>query len=303
MVTLDEAEKVRWERILHDETAAGAFARPILGMAVDRLILGDYPWATGIVLPAFDPSEVEVKAAQLWDGRLMQHQWYWGTVEGLRPYLNAMLACSARLLPSRSEQLGELMALLVAGVEESGIKLVQLHRFVQYATEEARRAFAYSLPQQLAPLAPDDRLRVWAALLERYWADRRTNMPLPLSAGELGAMVAWAQSLPEVADRVVTALRASPSHHLEHADGILWQWTQEDSAWVQDHPAAAAGVVAFLAERQSVNPWTSEAALDLLETALEAGAPRQAVLEAADLLVSIAPTGAAELVERLRHTR
>lgn len=300
VVTLDDAEKARWARVLRDETAAGMFARPILGMAVDRLIQGDFPWTTAVVLPAFDPSNGEATAAQLWDGRLMQHRWYWGTVEGLRPYLDGMLERSATLLPARSEQLGDRMALLVAGVDESGLALVQLHRFVQHATEEARRAFAYALPGKLEVREPDERRHVWTALLKRYWADRRTNMPLPLSADELGAMVGWAEALPEVAEEVVAALRASPEHRLEHADGILWEWTKEDATWVRDHPAVATGMVAFLAERKSVNSWMSDAAFDILEAAFDAGASKRDVLAAAELLAGVSPTRAAALVKRLR---
>jgi hypothetical protein len=189
--------------------------------------------------------------------------------------------------------------MVVAGREQSGLTLGELQAFVQYAPEEARSAFADLLPGQLERLTPEARSRLWREFLAPYWADRRTNMPVALAPDELREMVSWVRALPEDCKEVVTALRASPRHRLKHADGVVWKW-KDDSAWVAAHPAATAGVISFLAERESINSWMADAALDVLEAALGAGAPRDIVLEAAEHLVSVSPQRAAGFVARLR---
>jgi hypothetical protein len=302
VLTVDDAEKARWERVLADDTAAGAFARPILGMVTHRLSTGDYLWAERVVFPAFDPAGGLDRAAQLWDGRLMQRNWYWSTAEGLRPYVEAMFERSAEFLPARSRELGDFVALLLAGPERPLLSLTQLQEFVQHASDEARGAFADALPRHLQTLEPEARLGLWKHLLKPYWADRRTSMPLALSANELREMISWVEALPEAGPEVVLALRESPMVTLEHADGVLFEWT-EDTTWVRAHPAEAAGVVAFLAERRSVDSWMADKALDVLETALSAGAPPQIVLEAAEALVIVAHERAASLVGRIREGR
>lgn len=298
VVTLDAAEKARWGRVLADPTPAGAFARPILGMATDRFAMGDFPWAVQAIFPAFDPAAGPERAAQLWDGRLMQGQWFWGTVEGLRPTLSPMFRRAADLLPARAKELGDVVSLFAADPERSGFTRALLQTFVQYSSEEARVAFADAMPGKLARLESIAREHVWRDLLLRYFADRRTRMPIVLSAAELRSMAQWARALPEVADEVVSELRASPKLHMKHADAIIAE-LNEDEGWVRTHPAAAAGLVAFFAERQSIPTWSVDDAVSTLETALGAGAPPAVVRKAGSYLVAFPSARAAALIKRL----
>lgn|GEM_PF-2878369 len=297
-VSITEAERARWQRVVDDTTLSGKYARPILGMATDRLTAGDLPWALATVFPAFDPTHDSEKAAQLWDGRLVGTRWWWNTIAALQPSFHSFFDASAQLVPHRAKQLGDWVALLVAFPSQSGFSLEMLERFVDHATEEARVAFARELPDHLVSLSPDAREHLWHEMLARYWRDRRTNMPRALSTGEVREMVAWVPALSEVASEVLDALRASPGEDIEHADHILWQWTQ-DPAWVLAHPTEAMGVVKFLFERRCVSRWNAPNAAAVLTTCLDAGASPIDVRVAVEPLVELAPEVAVALLKRL----
>jgi len=299
VLSLDDAERARWRRVVEDGETTGSFARPILGMATDRLSGADLPWAAKAVFPAFDATRQVDRAAQLWDGRLMQSRWSWTTLEALRPYIGSLFDASASLVPFRSAQLGDWVAMLVAAPERSGITLDLLARFIDHATEDARVAFAREMPRHLASLAPEVRRRLWRGILSPYWRDRRTNIPRSLSASELREMIGWVSALPEVASEVLDALRASPGEQIENADHVIWEWTQDDS-WVRAHPAEAAGIMAFLGERRCISSWHADDGVNVLSTCLDCGASPDAVRDAAEALVELGSVAARALVERLR---
>lgn len=299
VVTLDEAEKARWMRVARDSESAGAFARPILGMATNRLNAGDAPWSVTEVLSLFDPNLDRERAAQLWDGRLSQPRWSWTLIQDLKPYWLPLFRVSAGLIPHRSDELGDWVALLASRPDESEITLEELHEFVKGGTNEARLAFARAIPQHLDRLSSEARLDAWTRVLRPYWMDRCTSMPLPLAQREVEVMVSWLPALPEAAPEVLEQLVGSPEQNLEHADHLLWSWKQEPS-FVEAHPAEAAGLVAFLGERGSISPWMADDAVEVIEKALEHGAPCAIAKGAVEFLVTWSDS-AVRLAERLRE--
>lgn len=299
VLTVDDAERERWTRVCQDESAAGAFARPILGMLTDRLSSGDFPWTERVVFPAFDPANGVERAAQLWDGRLMQSRWTWTTVEGLQPYLPALLGASASLVPARSRELGDWVAMLVARADKPSITLAELQQFIRHATAKARHAFADALPRHVERIGGDERRQLWTKLLAPYWRDRRTNVPVGLDQDEVRGMLAWVVALPEVAPEVLEELEASKGESLSGAERTIWKWNKDDR-WLREHPLEAVRIIRFIAERRSIPSWFAGHAVELLEKALELGASREQVLAAAEALVTLSSRGAADLVERLR---
>lgn len=296
--SLDDAERRRWKMVLADTTPSGAHARPILGMVTDRLTMADQPWTQEVIFPAFSFTKGEERAAQLWDGRLMQHQFFWGTLEGLREQLQELLQRSAEVLPSRAKELGDFIALLVAEVEHSRLSKVALQSFILRASEEARESFADSLPRHLSRLETQPRVQVWKTLLAPYWRDRRTNMPVTLSSAELEGMFRWLTELPEVADAVTAELRKSPLLAVSHADSVLRRW-RDDPEWVEKHPDAAAGAILFLLERKSLASWSTQDAVVILAVAKKAGATTADVAKAAEALIQQFP----ELINSARDAR
>jgi hypothetical protein len=296
--SLDDAERRRWHMVLTDTTPSGAHARPVLGMVTDRLAMADQPWTQDAIFPAFSFAKGEEHAAQLWDGRLMQNQFFWGTLEGLQEQLRELLQRSAEVLPSRAKELGDFVALLVAEVEHSRLSKVDLQSFIFRASEEARESFADSLPRHLSRLETQPRIRVWKTLLAPYWRDRRTNMPVTLSSAELEGMFRWLTELPEVADAVIAELRKSPRLAVSHVDNVLRK-LKDDTQWIRDHPNAATGAVLFLLERNSLEKWSTEDAVVILIAAKEAGALTADVANAAESLIQQFP----ELIGRVSDAR
>jgi hypothetical protein len=300
IVTIDDAERRRWERVLTDSSAAAAFARSILGMASDRLSTGDYPWAERVLFPAFDPTMYPDKAAQLWDGRLSQGQWSWTTVNGLGPHMPGFLKESSSLVPERGRELGDVIAMFVANPDKSLFDLARLQLFVQHATLDARVSFADHLPTHVERLSPDERRALWTTTLRPYWRDRQTNIPAEIHADELSEMIGWAIALPEVASDVLTELNATPGEPLKHPPGIIWDLTQKNT-WVEEHPDEAAGVVEFLANRGAIDPWTADKAVEILQRAFDSGGVRTKVLQATEVVIaSTSSQKAIQLAERLK---
>lgn len=299
VLNVEENERSRWKRVADDTTSAGAGARPILGMATDRLGAADYPWAVEHVFSAFDLSAGRDRAAQLWDGRLMQSQWSWTTAAALRPFLPGFLAESATLVPMRSRQLGDWIGLLVVRPSESGFSLSLLHAFIQHASNEAREAFAGALPRHLDGLTTEARVAVWRDILAPYWRDRRTNVPVQLSNVEIVEMLEWIPALPEVAADALIELEATPAEAIEHADRIVWAW-RDNNDWLQAHPNEAVRILRWITDRHSISPWMAAHAVPHLEAALIAGADRLRVLAATEALGGLPCPEALALAERLR---
>lgn len=299
-LSVDESERARWHKVITDESASGSHARPILGMATDRLSLGDAPWANAEVFPHFDPARGANRAAQLWDGRLMQSQWSWSTVEALKPYYEALFAVSESLIPDRSRQLGDWVAFLLANRDKSGLTLRKLQQFIQSTTDDGRTSFADALPRQVEPLRPEIRRALWHDVLAPYWRDRRTNMPLPLSPQEIREMLSWTFAFPEAVNEILTELRATSVENIEHADDVIWRWKEDDDSWLREHPTEAAGIVAFLAERRSIAQWLVDDAVRVLDKAYDAGAEKQVVLGAAEALVARGSQSAPAFIAKVR---
>ena len=300
VVSLDEAEKARWMRVGNDSADAGAYARPILGMATNRLVAGDTPWANAEILRLFDPIANEERAAQVWDGRLFQRRWSWTVVQGLKPFFAALFGRTKEMLPHRSDELGDWVALLATHPVESLITLEELHQFIDRCTPEARVAFARATPRHLESLSASGREAVWTTMLAPYWKDRRTNMPRSLEPGEVTNMISWLPTLPEVAQEVLEHLEGSPGEELEHADDLIRTWDEGDP-FLESHLSECVQLVRFLAQRHSINPWMAAHAISVLRKALDHGAPCVGTKEAAGLLVPLA-TEAAELVDQLSET-
>jgi hypothetical protein len=299
VLSIDALERERWERVLGDQRPATDSARVILGMALDRLSLGNFPWAERAVFPMFDPRAGFERAAQLWDGRLSHQRWSGGAIQGLLPALSPFFADSAALVPRRSHALGDWVALLAARRHDTNLSLALLQDFVRGGALDARQAYSDGLPKHLAELSPEARQAVWLDLLKPYWENRLTHMPSEFDAVELGGLVRWVVALPEVWEDAFHMLEATPGTAIPNADRVLGFWHNDD-VWVREHPNNAVAVIRWLAQRRSIQ-WQGHVAVGLLETALEARAPRDAVIAAAEALAELPIPEAAILARRLRE--
>lgn len=299
VLSISEAERDRWRRVLAELLPNGIYARAILGFACDRYSAGDFAWAERELFPKFDPALDELICGPLWDGRLTQPHWSWVTLEGLRPYLREFLIRSATLVPTRSVHLGAAIALFVSHSDESHFTYEDLQAFIQHALPEARHTFARQLPQHLAELSPEARRAVWGTTLLPYWRDRRTNVPVALDAEEIGAMLDWIFALPEVTSEVMAEIGKMEPSAVDGADRLFWEW-REDNAWVRTYPAEATALIRWLAECKSIESWSATDAVTHLETALAAGADQADVLRAAEAIAALPSQAAMTLISRLR---
>jgi Domain of unknown function (DUF4020) len=296
-LSLDEGERERWERVLGDDRPAASSARVILGMALDRLTNGDYPWAERVVLPAFDPRVDANRAAELWDGRLRHSRWSWTSVQGLLPIAPAFFAHSALLVPSRARELGDWVALLVAHQRETSMSLGLLEAFIRGAAVEARSAFSDDVPRHLRGLSADARRAVWSDLLQPYWKERLRRIPAAFEPAELAGLVQWVVALPEVWTEAFAMLGKTPGMEIPNGDRVLQFWFS-DRTWLLANPDHAVAIIGWLAGRHSVHH-AAHTTVQLLADAWQAGAARQAVIGAANGLAELAIPGAAQLAQQV----
>ena len=114
-------------------------------------------------------------------------------------------------------------------------------------------------------------------------------------------MITWVVSMPEVAAEAFGELLQTPGQPVPHGERVIWEWRQ-DSEWVRAHPKEATAIIKWLADRRSIEPWTADDATNLLEQALDAGASRSEVIDAAEALAGLPCQVAIDLVERLRRS-
>jgi hypothetical protein len=113
-------------------------------------------------------------------------------------------------------------------------------------------------------------------------------------------MIEWVIAIPERAKDVLTELTLTKANALVHADALLWRW-KEDMDWPSQHPHEAVGIVKFLADSASIQPWSQDDAVVILEFLLTAGATEVEVGAAAHAVAVLTGNKAAtELAERLR---
>jgi hypothetical protein len=300
VLTLDGSECGRWERVISDERPGAGHARVILGMALERLANGDFSWAERVVFPAFAPGGGAERAGELWEGRLEQRQWSWKAMSGLAPFLKPFLELSASLVPARSRELGDFIALSVARRADTKFAPTNLRIFVRHATPAARAAFADALPNHMKLIDSDARGKLWNGMLRAYWRDRLTNMPSPFDAAERAALPEWVVALPEVLNETLTLLEKTTGEATPHADRVLMSWRQDDT-WLCAHPIAAVRIIRWLVARRSMDLWHVDEAAQHLDSAFTAGAPQIDVLSAAEELGEYGCASALRLAARLRE--
>jgi hypothetical protein len=299
-IVITDAEKARWRMVLDDQTNAGAFARPILGMASERLGNGDAPWSAEHLYPAFDPSQDEVIAAQLWDGRLAQLRWSWTVVSGLGVGLRRILQEWPRLLPKAGERIADMMALLAVFANESGVSLDDLLLFAKWADEGALVSFIDAIEAKSARIDPPTATKLFRELLRPYLDDRmlgRSTRPVP---AEGAALVGWVFVFHECPNEVLDLLEKLPIAPATRADSFLLTW-EDDPAWLNAHPTEAVRLIEILARNKAISRWFGGQAVKALGVALDRGTAPKLVADAGLLLVEQAVAGAAEVVKRAQR--
>ncbi len=298
-ISLDEAELDRWTRVVRDQDPSAAAARPILGMALGRLHVGNAQWAREVITPAF--AWPESTAAQLWAGRLSNNRWAWTAIHSLLEHLKGLFRHLGALDEGTQAAAGHFVAFATVNTAESQFTAVHLTDFFGKASEKARVAFAESLAKKMVETPVTDQRVLWDSVVCPLLRDRQTNVPSAATATELAAMLGWVTELPELADEVIAELERFPRVEMAHAESVLWAWKRDDE-WVRRHPTAATRVVRFLLDRRSLPGWVSGEAVDVLETSLDCGADSILVRDVAEALVAqFADQRAISLVGRIKH--
>lgn len=290
VLSLDDEERARWDAVCWGTSRASAFARPIVGMLIERLVGGDTPWATTRILPAFDLQR-GAAALQLWDGRLSQTRWSFTTARALLPYLPGVYTASADVLAKRADGLGDLIAFFVLSELESGFGLTQLQEFSRSASIKSRVSFAHSIARRLDGMDEEAKRRLWCGTLQPYWRDRTTGVPRVIEKSELESMFDWVPGLGASAAEALDLLTATPGTELEHVDSLVHEW-KSTPQWAIDNPTVAVGIIRFLAARRSLNPWMAPYAVEVLAHLRRSGAPWSLLKAAAEDLLPLTRSAA-----------
>ncbi len=176
-----------------DGTGAGDVAtRVIVAQNVGFLVSVDKEWVAEIVMPRFSVAgEGQARARQMWHGYLGAGNWTWSVIPSLLPYYRQLFSIIANE-PSEIavKQFFRHMALLAVFWPEAK-EPDWLNEFLSQASDSGRQQWAEWVQRDLHSMSPDSRDTVWDGWLKGYWERRVTGLPVPLSPGELGAMIRW----------------------------------------------------------------------------------------------------------------
>ncbi len=203
-------ERARLERVLASTTLAADRARIIFASQVHFLYSLDPDWAGRQVLPLFDWTVDEDRAAHAWDGYLQWGRWNDALFERMRPYLEQTYERVSSALERRREDLAERLAGVALYSSADPWHGGWLERFIATADPATSAAWAVALGRELRALSAEAATLAWERWMADYWRDRLTGVPRPLGDGERRAMLEWAFGLRPVLPAVVDLLEAMP---------------------------------------------------------------------------------------------
>ncbi len=267
-----DPDRGRLERVIEASGVSADRARTIIASQGHFLFWLDADWWRAVVLPLFDWTAYQTRAAQSWSGYLQWGRWSDALFEAMLPFYEQTYGRLGAELPDLGHQLaGRLVgtALYAAPDPWHGGWLV---RFITGADDSARATWAGHDPGRAArPRARRGGARVKQDGWRDFWSDRLTGAPRVLSEGELQAMLEWVPRLEPVLDEAVALVERAVVPLPEHAS-IFFQL--ERSGLVARRPTTVARFVRHLLKGATHLTWECQQVDALVRALVDAEADR-----------------------------
>ncbi|HEU4700026.1 MAG TPA: DUF4020 domain-containing protein [Gemmatimonadales bacterium] len=293
---LPPAERDRLDHVLEVPTVGADRARIIFASQAHFLYALDPEWSGRQLLPLFDWTVDEDRAAHAWDGYLQWGRWNDALFERLQPYLEQTYERIGSALERRREDFAGRLAGVALYSSADPWHGGWLERFIRDADPATHTAWAAAMGRELRELSADAAELAWTRWLADYWRDRLTGVPSPLSEEERRAMLEWVFGLRTVLPAVVELLVAMPITLGEHTM-LFYELREEGLARTAPEPVAC--LLRHVLAGTTQLRWECGDLETLVGELIDARADRAVLLEVCEAMARLGCPGAAALRKRV----
>ncbi|MBA7637251.1 hypothetical protein ES703_44889 [subsurface metagenome] len=285
----------RFEKVISGVSFSAQTGRVLLTSQLHFLFTMDAVWVKDKILPLFDWSIDDKRSQQAWHGYLIWGRWNDELLQYFLP-LYEMTFC--RLDQHFTGELREAFCRHLASIaiysRIDPLKHGWLWRFLSTVNDEVRRGWASAIRIELDSLNEDAAKDLWDRWMNKYWEERITGVPVPLSQDEIEEMVCWATELGPVFPDVVNKICTSNPPKLENTR-VYHDFQKKDFA--TKHPAPLTRLLVHLLPNTAEPFWQCEEIEELVRTLLQTTAPRDQLLQVCNELARLGCANANELGE------
>lgn len=285
--------KKRFVKILSGESLLAETGRVLLASQLHFLFALDPDWTQDNILPLLDWSVNEKRAQQAWHGYLVSGRWSQDLLPKMMPLYEKTFF---RLKNGLSKELrynfcGHLASIALFGTG-SPLDDGWLWEFMKVVDEEDRISWASAMTRELALLKEDSAKELWNRWLNRYWSQRITGIPKPLSAKELEEMVYWSAELSPIFPEVVDKICKSKPPRLENTHLYHNLVAQKFAAL---HPTGLITLLLHLLPNAAQPFWQCSDVEELVRGLLDTPTPREGIKRICNELSRLGCPNAAQL--------
>ena len=292
--------QARFTTVLSGQSTAASLGRVLLASQIQFLYSLDATWTEINVIPLLNWASDEKRAEQAWHGYLTWGKLNTEILPTIMPLYNQTFHGFLGRLPDelRRNFCGHLASIAIFGIEDP-LKSGWLTDFLKSVDTKDRVFFASAIQLVLTSVKEEAKKNLWDRWLDRYWADRITGIPAPITSEEQKDMISWSLVLEPVFDQVVEKICSSQAPNLEH---INLYHNLYEGKFATKHPAGIIKLLTHLLPAASVQFWDCEDAENIVRSLLQTSVQRTALIPICDQLARLGCPNASELGEICRST-
>ena len=288
---LPASVQTRLNEVLASESTQAKVGRAVIARYTSFFFNIDQAWTKTELLPCFDWEKAPTKAQQVWHGHL-HGSWSDALFAEMLPvYRQSFALLDADLKSLRVAFCNRVAATaLRSSVHpwESG----WLSDFVRDAGLGARATWTEAVGTALGQLNSEAKTAAWDRWIWRYWTERLTGVPRPLSDAEKQRMVTWAERLGPMYPNAVELVCATPVS-LEKTRLIFYDFQKSDLVTL--YPTPTARLIEHILRHLFELPYECGFVDKAVRRLLEAGADKPILLSICEHMARLGCRSASEL--------
>ncbi len=285
--------KARFEAVLSGKSVAAQLGRVLLASQIQFLFALDPDWVEVNVLPLLDWSINENRAEQAWHGYLVWGRWNNAMLPKLLPLYKQTFTNFKNKLPIRlRESFCRHLAQIAIFSTEDPLKDGWLWDFLKTVDAADRKIWAAAVRYELDSVGDESAKGLWDRWMSKYWSNRITGVPVPLTPDELEEMVYWATELTTVFPEVVDRICASSAPRLKNTN--LYHILKERQFDLK-HPVALTKLLIHLLSNAAEPFWQCTDVENLVRALIKTPVERSELIRVCHQLARLGCDNAAEL--------
>jgi hypothetical protein len=299
-VGIPAAYKVRFLAVISGESIAASLGRVLLASQIHFLHSLDAKWTENNIIPLLNWDIDEKRAEQAWHGYLTWAELNNITVPLVMPlYIQTFRKFLSRLPDDlRGRFCGHLASIAIFGAEDL-LKDGWITNFLKSGETKDRVSFASAVETDLASVGENEKKKLWDRWLNRYWADRITGIPVPITVEEQKYMILWSVELEPVFDQVIEKICSSQAPNLTHTH---FYHLLDERQFASKHPAAISKLLIHLLQGATEPFWYCKELGDIVQSLLRTSQQRSDLILICNQLARLGCASASALGEICEST-